>query len=147
MTTGNSIRDRDWKPIFLEALGKLGVLGYAADAAGVDRSTVFRHRASDPVFSELVDEMCEAGIDKLETEAWERAMKGRVKGVWHMGVRVGEELVYSDALMALLLKGRRKKVFADRTELTGEHGGPMQSQYQVTIATGVPHLDDGCDLV
>ena len=31
----------------------------------------------------------------------------------------------SDALLALLLKGRRKSVFADRTELTGANGGPV----------------------
>lgn len=31
----------------------------------------------------------------------------------------------SDPLLALLLKGRRKDVFADRTELTGANGGPV----------------------
>jgi hypothetical protein len=33
---------------------------------------------------------------------------------------------HSDTLMALILKGRRKKVYADRTELTGADGAPMQ---------------------
>lgn len=32
---------------------------------------------------------------------------------------------HSDALLALILKGRRKRVFADRTELTGADGGPV----------------------
>ena len=32
----------------------------------------------------------------------------------------------SDALLSLVLKGRRKKVYADRTELTGAEGAPMQ---------------------
>ena len=32
---------------------------------------------------------------------------------------------HSDALLALLLKGRRKRVFADRTEVTGADGGPV----------------------
>lgn len=32
----------------------------------------------------------------------------------------------SDTLLALLLRGRRKEVFADRTELTGADGGPVQ---------------------
>jgi hypothetical protein len=31
----------------------------------------------------------------------------------------------SDALLALLLRGRRKEVFADRTELTGADAGPV----------------------
>lgn len=33
---------------------------------------------------------------------------------------------HSDAMLALVLKGRRKKVYADRTELTGAEGAPMQ---------------------
>jgi hypothetical protein len=32
----------------------------------------------------------------------------------------------SDSLLALLLKGRRKDVFADRTELTGANGAPVE---------------------
>lgn len=32
---------------------------------------------------------------------------------------------HSDALLALVLKGRRKKVYAERTELTGADGGPV----------------------
>lgn len=46
----------------------------------------------------------------------------------------------SDALLTLLLKGRRKAVFADRTELTGASGGPVKAQ--IVIATGVPDDDD-----
>lgn len=33
---------------------------------------------------------------------------------------------HSDALLSLVLKGRRKKVYSDRTELTGAEGGPLQ---------------------
>ena len=44
---------------------------------------------------------------------------------------------HSDTLLALFLKGRRKKVYADRTELTGADGGAVQTQ-QVVITTGVP---------
>jgi hypothetical protein len=32
---------------------------------------------------------------------------------------------HSDAILALVLKGRRKKVYADRTELTGAEGAPV----------------------
>lgn len=32
---------------------------------------------------------------------------------------------HSDTLLSLVLKGRRKKVYADRTELTGVDGGPV----------------------
>ena len=33
---------------------------------------------------------------------------------------------HSDSLLNLILKGRRKKAYADRTELTGADGAPMQ---------------------
>lgn len=32
---------------------------------------------------------------------------------------------HSDALLTVILKGRRKKVYAERTELTGADGGPV----------------------
>lgn len=48
----------------------------------------------------------------------------------------------SDSLLALLLKGRRKAVFADRTELTGADGGPVKGEQALVIATGVPAAED-----
>jgi hypothetical protein len=47
---------------------------------------------------------------------------------------------YSDPLLALLLKGRRKKVFADRTELTGADGGPMTTVDESARAARVAQL-------
>lgn len=34
---------------------------------------------------------------------------------------------HSDALLSLILKGRRKKLYAERTELTGADGGPVKA--------------------
>lgn len=47
---------------------------------------------------------------------------------------------YSDPLLALLLKGRRKKVFADRTELTGADGGELKVVDSTARAARVAHL-------
>jgi hypothetical protein len=47
---------------------------------------------------------------------------------------------FSDPLLALVLKGRRKKVYAERTELTGAGGAALPAS-QVTIVTGVPRND------
>lgn len=46
----------------------------------------------------------------------------------------------SDAMMALLLKGRRKKVFADRTELTGADGGPVKTADESSRAARAAQL-------
>lgn len=48
---------------------------------------------------------------------------------------------HSDAMMALLLKGRRKRVFADRMEHTGADGGAVKGE-QIVILTGVPRAGE-----
>lgn len=47
---------------------------------------------------------------------------------------------HSDALLSLFLKGRRKKVYADRTELTGAEGGPVQAVDETAKAARVAQL-------
>jgi hypothetical protein len=76
--------------------------------------------------------------DKLESEARRRAIEGVEEPVYQGGQLVGTRMVYSDSLLALLLKGRRKKVFAERVETTGADGGPVQAS--VTIVSGVPSV-------
>lgn len=132
----------DWKPIFLAALREVPVVSRACDAVGIERSTAYRAREADEQFAKDWDDAMEVGVDRAEAEAFRRAVEGTEKGVWHQGMLVGTERVYSDALMSLVLKGRRKKIYADRTELTGADGGPVQSA-QVIIATGVPGEDFG----
>lgn len=130
-----------WREPFLDALREWPIVQAACDVVGVQRCTAYRARVADKAFAEAWDDAMEAGIDKAEREAFRRAVEGTEKGVWHMGSLVGTERVYSDTLLALVLKGRRKKVYADRTELTGADGGPVKTQ--VIIATGVPDaLDD-----
>jgi hypothetical protein len=48
---------------------------------------------------------------------------------------------HSDALLGLILKGRRKAVYSERKELTGADGAALPAA-QVIIATGVPTEDD-----
>lgn len=114
-----------WHEAFLASLREVPVVARACEAVGIDRSTAYRNRSADKEFAEAWDDAVEAGIDKAEQEAFRRAVEGTEKGVWHQGVLVGSERVYSDSLLALVLKGRRKQVYADRTELTGADGGPV----------------------
>ncbi|WP_414479875.1 hypothetical protein, partial [Pseudomonas aeruginosa] len=76
-------------------------------------------------FKKAVEDAQAEGDDSLETAAFKRAVRGVVKGVWHNGVRVGEERIYSDSLLMGLLKGRKKHIYAERTELTGANGEPL----------------------
>jgi hypothetical protein len=49
---------------------------------------------------------------------------------------------HSDVMLGLVLKGRRKSVYAERKELTGADGAALPAA-QVIIATGVPSDDFG----
>ena len=157
----------DWKARFLEAMAEVPVAAYAARAASVDYRSVYRARKEDPDFAAAWDEAIEHGVDRAEQEAFRRAVvgyeepvidKGRLAYVYERVVNEegreefrpvldaqGQPIPltvrkHSDALLALLLKGRRKKVYADRTELTGADGGPMQTVDASTRAARVAQL-------
>lgn len=138
-TMGN--KQHLWTDAFLAALSECGVLTQASELAGIDRVSVWRRRKDDPEFAAACEEAVEMAADKLEAEARRRAVEGVEEPVYQGGQLIGTKTVYSDSLLALLLKGRRKKVFAERVETTGADGGPVKSQ--VVIATGVPQsIDD-----
>lgn len=122
----------DWKPVFLAALRQVPVISYAAEAAGVSRVTAWRRRQDDMEFAEAWDDALEEGIDRAEREAFRRAVEGWDRRVWHQGTEVGTERVYSDQLLQLVLRGRRKSVYAERTEVTGANGGPVAHQIDET---------------
>lgn len=139
-------KTRLWTDAFLGALAECGILSQAAEAAGVDRATVWRRRQDDAEFSAACDQAIDMAADKLEAEARRRALEGVEEPVYQGGQLIGTKTVYSDSLLALLLKGRRKRVFAERVETTGADGGPVKTQ--VLVATGVPSAPlDLADLV
>jgi hypothetical protein len=149
----NSIDGKhDWKAAFLTSLASVPVVNFAAKAAGINRVTAFRHRKTDPDFAEAWDEAIELSVDNAEREAFRRAIAGYDEPVIHRGQlqyvmvpyeqedgsqgwRVAQDdqgkpvpLVvrkHSDALLALILKGRRKSVYAERHEVTGADGGAV----------------------
>ena len=143
----------NWKPAFLASLRTMPVVAQACDAVGIERSTAYRARTADETFASAWDEAMEDGVDKAEQEAFRRGMvgfeepvidKGRLayryerytdeEGAEHYRPLLDDNgqpvpltvRKHSDALMSLILKGRRKKVYSDRTELTGPDGAPMQ---------------------
>lgn len=157
----------DWKPAFLAALREYPVIRHACETVGVNRSTAWRARETDEDFARAMDEAMEDGIDKAEQEAFKRAVVGFEEPVIDKGrlayryeryeAEDGSEHYrplldgngqpvpltvrkHSDTLMALILKGRRKKVYADRTELTGAEGGDLKVIDETTRSARVAQL-------
>jgi hypothetical protein len=153
----------------LAALRELPVIAHACKAVDIERSTAYRAREADEGFAKAWDEAQEDGIDRAEQEAFRRGVvgfeepvidKGRLayryeryldeEGAEHYRLLLDEHgqpipltvRKHSDALLGLVLKGRRKSVYAERKELTGADGAALPAA-QVIIATGVPSDDFG----
>lgn len=106
---------------FLEALASgLSVTG-AAEKAGVHRRTPYGWREADEDFAQAWQVALDAGTDRLEDEAWRRAVVGTERPVFQMGKEVGTTHEYSDLLLIFLLKGRRPEKYRDnaKVEVTG----------------------------
>lgn len=99
----NPFNDRA-KEKYLAALKINGLHVKAAEAAGVNYKTAFRHRKDDPEFAELVDEALDYFRDELELETYRRGVQGVTHVIYQRGQAVGEEKRYSDRCLELLLK-------------------------------------------
>lgn len=111
---------------FLDALESTGIVSDACKAAGISTATAYNTRKGDADFEAAWDVALEVAVDAMETEARRRAVDGITRAIYHKGQVVGEEQVYSDGLLQFLLKGRRRSVFGDKTELTGKDGEPLK---------------------
>jgi hypothetical protein len=107
-----------WRAEFLRVLGLVGNIVAAATAAGVGRATAYRHRIADPDFAARWDEAIEDARDRLEAEAWRRAVHGTAhrKPIYYQGKLVGEEVwtEYSDTLLLALLRAAKPWKYAER---------------------------------
>lgn len=114
-----------WMSLFLRELKEHGLINTAATAAGVTRRRVDRERETNAEFEHAMDDALEAAADVLELEARRRAVEGVEKGVYHQGIRMDSEVVYSDGLLTTLLKAKRADEFAERKQITGAGGKPL----------------------
>lgn len=89
----------DWHPRFLEILRASCNVRLASAGAGVDHSTAYREKRADPEFAALWEAALEESIDALEGIAYQRASET------------------SDDLAKFILKGRRRAIYGDRSEI------------------------------
>ena len=85
--------------------------------AGISRKKYDRLRAEDPEFANMVSEIREGFIDKLERSCMKRAIEGHKKTVTAMGEVVGEDTVYETGLSIFMLKCNRPGQYGDKIEV------------------------------
>lgn len=100
----------------------------AAKVSGLNRmlADAMRHRV--PTFNQLWQEIYMDATDELEDAAFARAVDGVTKGVYWRGDLVAEEKTYSDALLSMMLQGRKSEIYKNRTatELSGDPNAPIK---------------------
>lgn len=122
------------KEAFLTSLRETCNISEAARTAGIGRRTAYEWKAADEAFAADWDEAEQEAADKLEREAWRRAVEGTDKPVTFQGAITATYKEYSDRMLELLLKAHRPDKFKDRVanEHTGKDGKDLPAS-QVTI--------------
>lgn len=126
----DAVRTPRVRAIVIDILRRGGSWQLASDEADVSRKSIRKWYLEDPEFREECDDAIEGGTDRLEDEAIRRGQRGVRKAVYHQGVIVGYERVYSDGLLTLNLKARRRDKYSEKSsvEMAGPGGGPIQTQ-------------------
>ncbi|MCI0632491.1 MAG: hypothetical protein L0206_01015 [Actinobacteria bacterium] len=138
---------------FLEAFRQLGNRTYAAMHADTTPKVVRSWEAEDPEFALAVSEAGLEACDRIEQEAYRRAVVGVAKPVIHQGKlcyrtdeqgnvlrdQAGkaillEQTEWSDELLKLLLRGAKPEKYARQAfEFSGPGGGPIPVVQQVHV--------------
>lgn len=106
---------------FLMCLKDTGNITAACMVSGLDRSHIYKRRASNAEFREQWNAALEISIDKLEHVARHRAIKGTKEPIYYKGELIDHVYRPSDRLMELLLKAHRPEKFNPIQKL--EHSG------------------------
>lgn len=110
------------KKIFLEHFSQCGNITTACAAAGgISRRSIYRWQEHDQAFAAAYREADVQATERLEREAWRRAVEGtpyKRTSYWH-GEPVGtdERLQYSDALLILLLRARKPDTYRENVNV------------------------------
>jgi len=105
---------------FLANFALTGNVQEAAQAAGIGRRTHYDWLKSDPAYEQAYQVASEDAADRMEREAYRRAVEGTDKPVYQGGHLVGTVREYSDVLLIFLLKGIRPEKFRERVEHSGK---------------------------
>jgi len=130
--------------LFLDALAYNGNPFAACRISGLSRRRVARLRDEDAEFAAAYDEAMDDAADRLEEEAWRRALEGVPQPVMKGGQVVldpdtGKAMTirrYSDALLVMLLRGNKPDKFLRRT------GAPTAAADQDNILREIAADDD-----
>jgi hypothetical protein len=101
---------------FLLAYLECGQLRHTCRSVQVDHKSHYYWLKHDPAYKAAFAEARDLAASTLEDEAIRRARDGVVRPVYYLGEVVGEEIVYSDTLLMLLLKGAMPERYGTKVQ-------------------------------
>lgn len=99
---------------FFRILAASGSVSLAAKRTGLNRSTLYLHRAASPAFARRWAEALGLGREKVRDEVFRRALVGIKKPVFHAGQMVGKVKHYDNRLLWSLLRSHEPETYGPR---------------------------------
>lgn len=129
---------------FLAAYAQCGVISHACIAAEIDarRHYDWLENDVDGIYEEKFAEARDHASGLLELEARRRAIEGVTETIFWQGLPVGTKTKYSDTLLMFLLKGSLPDKYAERKQISGTNGGPLEIHEEIVIAGEISDDDE-----
>lgn len=127
MATSRALRTAKKREAFLAELARRGNVSDACRAVDAPRQTMYDWRETDPAFAAAWDAALDEAADRMEREAFRRAVEGVDEPVFYQGDEVGSVRKYSDTLLIFLLKAARPEKYRERTEV--QASGALRIEY------------------
>jgi hypothetical protein len=109
------------KHAFLECYRQWANISFACEQTGVARRNIYNWQETDETFALAFKVAGEQATERLEREAWRRAVEGSPyeRTSYYRGEKLGTDLKteYSDQLMMLLLRARKPDVYRERLDV------------------------------
>lgn len=123
---------------FLELFRIHGKTSVVSNLMGISRHCVNQWCVRVKGFREELEAANEEYCDRLEEEARRRGVDGVESAIYHQGVVVGKERLYSDRLLIKLLEGARPGKYSRKERVVNHTGGySIDVSGQVTVAVTI----------
>lgn len=126
-------RTERWsRQAFLDAFEELGMVTAACKEVGLSRQVVYNERQRNEEFATAWADVEERLVERMEREAYRRAVEGVEKPLVSAGKLVTTVTEFSDGLLQFLLKARRPERYRENVKV--EHAGRVTSRVELDLS-------------
>lgn len=126
-------RTERWdRQAFLDAFDELGMVTAACEAIGISRQTAYQERQRNEDFAVAWADVEERSTERMEREAYRRAVEGVTKPLVSAGKHVTDVTEYSDGLLQFMLRARRPERYRENVKV--EHAGGIEQRVRLDLS-------------